>query len=101
MRSIYKYTLGWYDCTIKMPEGARILDIQFQRVKGERDSICGSYTTVLWAAVDTNEPMRDYKFTTINTGGEIPDDVWDNAEYKKSLQHPESGNVTHIFLLTD
>lgn len=58
---IWKWTLGIGEAqTIKMPQGAQILDVQMQ---GERPQ--------LWALCDESKPKEDRRFVIYGTGDPI------------------------------
>ena len=61
MKKIWKYTLE-PECTLDMPKGAIVLDVQTQNDKPQ-----------LWALVDPNETTEERRFCSFCTGENCPD----------------------------
>lgn len=84
MKTIYKYTLvdSGNPVPVRMPKGAEVLSIQFQR-----DALC------LWALINVGAEMETRRFRVIGTGWH--DIKVDRSDYIATVQ---DGNlVWHIF----
>lgn len=74
MKTIYKYTLRFSDRqTVQMPANAQILSIQNQ-----------TSDPVIWAVVDTDQPMVERRFHMFGTGMQATH--VDNLHYLASVQ---------------
>ncbi len=82
MRVIHKYTLR---PRILMELGAQILAVQWQ---GD--------DFVVWALVDTNQPMGRRRMLMIGTGHAFSSPQFDEAIYISTHQMPD-GLVVHFF----
>jgi predicted mannosyl-3-phosphoglycerate phosphatase (HAD superfamily) len=85
MRTIYKYELQPGVNHLKLPDGARVLDVQQQR-----DKAC------LWALIDPKckETMRT--FVIVGTGHPLDESI-DRAVHVATFQQPDQGLVWHVF----
>jgi hypothetical protein len=79
MKQIYKYQV--IHGTVLMPKGAKILTAQIQ-----------DDTTVMWALVDTSQPMEPRNFEVMYTGQGFDDT---GLEYIQTVQ--DGPLVLHIF----
>lgn len=86
MLKIFKYPLKLTDIqAIEIPEKASILSVDIQN-----GGIC------LWALVDPNSKLVNYKFAIIGTGNPI-DDSYNLQMFIGTVQQPPF--VWHVFLL--
>jgi hypothetical protein len=82
MRTIWKWTLTT-ECTLDMPQGAKILTVQEQH--GEPQ---------LWALVDSNAPQERRTFRVYGTGHCC---ATDPGDYIGTFQLHGGGLVFHVF----
>lgn len=83
MKAIWKYTLQGPRCTVQMPAGARILDLQVQHNLPQ-----------IWALVDPAAPTVSRTFQAVPTGGEFSEAGW---SYVGTFQINGGSLVFHIF----
>lgn len=88
MRTIYKYPIPIVvgDYKVRMPRGARILTIKFQVGHPQ-----------MWLTVDTDEPLEDRTFFLVETGEEIPKDIFTVSDYIGTLPFSGGSYVLHLF----
>lgn len=91
MRTIFKYMIPQTQTfTLSLPKGARILSLQLQRG-----------IPVMWATVETDLPMEDRKFLIVETGEEIPKDLFVVSDYIGTYQMEHETLVFHLFEIQD
>lgn len=83
MKTIYKYPLMLHDESIDMPVGAEILSLQAQIGR-----------PVIWALVDTEQPLHKRRFRTYGTGNAIHDP---DGRYIDTFQTHDGVMVWHVF----
>lgn len=67
MKTVFEYSLSLEPMQkLQLPNGAEIIHVDMHEVFG------GLVLPVLWAAVDTNEKLREFWFSVIATGHEFP-----------------------------
>jgi hypothetical protein len=86
MITIYKYEVPMVeDFTLELPVGAQFLDAQVQ-----------NGAVQLWARVNTDAPMRIYRFGVHGTGHEMTE-FTRSAPYIATFQLFAGGLVFHLF----
>jgi hypothetical protein len=83
MRKVYKFKIDLDDCTLDMPQGAAILDLQSQY---------GVH--YLWALVDVTAPKQTRRFITVDTGQPLPDG---ECQHIASVQTHGGRLLHHVF----
>ena len=93
MRTIWKYpiqilpSLGFI---IRMPKEARFLSVQTQ---GDSPQ--------MWFTVDTDLEIEDRKFFVVETGEEIPKELFTVADYLGTFRLSKGDLVLHLFEVQD
>ncbi len=85
MITVFKYEIPPYNAAIKLPVGAEILSVAFQR-----DTFC------MWAKVDTEAETEERNFEAFGTGHEMPYIM--GVDYKfVGTAHMDNDLVFHAF----
>lgn len=82
MKVTYQFPLEHSSTTLMLPQSAQVLHVDVQ------DDI-----TVLWALVDTEEPMEDRRFEVFQTGMGMPKHL--NYQYISTFHY--KGSTFHAF----
>lgn len=82
MKTIYKYPLGDWEGLLQLPQRAVILHTDFQ-----------NGAIVLWASVDTSNPLEGREFRVVGTGHELPEN-----EYQYIGTVKDHNFVWHVFV---
>lgn len=85
MITVFKYEIPPYNGAVKLPVGAEILSVGFQR-----DVFC------MWVKVDTEAETEERNFEAFGTGHEMPYNM--GADYLfVGTAHMDNGLVFHAF----
>ena len=84
MIAIYKYEIFHPDCTVDMPQSAKIYDAQYQSGK-----LC------IWARVDTSKRNVKRRIRVMATGEAFEGDVLNDGVHIATVQNPPY--VWHIY----
>ena len=91
MRTIWKYRVHQLESfTHQIPKGARFLSVQIQ-----------NGTPEIWFTVETTQEMEERKFFMALTGQEIPQDLFNVADYLGTFQLSGGSIVCHLFEIQD
>lgn len=86
---VYKYPIPLEEkFAIKMPRGAKLLHVEVQRYVSP-----DSYAVMLWALVDTAEPIVERAFRLVGTGHEF----FEACEHVGTVQLYGGTLVLHLF----
>lgn len=81
--TIWKFELDIKDVQrVRMPEGARLLDVQAQHISEWGQNEARSYDALmLWAHVDITRPIVERLIAVVGTGNPAPDVDDENSVY--------------------